>query len=408
MSTDATYAGPEWARWLDSMEGVPEWPAKPAKPAPPTGFRHAMVKRFERLGELLPGIALALGLAIAGERLASWLGTSVLGFSNSPISAVPVAVLLGLLVRNVVGLPAIYEPGLKISVRFLLRVGIVLLGLRLSLSTVGEVGLVVLPVIVACIASALIVATWLGRVLHLPKRLASLIAVGTSICGVSAIVAAAPVIEAEDDEVSYAVACITLFGLLALFAYPFIAFMAFSGDPQLAGKFLGTSIHDTAQVAGAGLIYQEQFDAPKALDNATVTKLMRNSCMAAVIPLMALLYHHSMKSKQRRVVWHQAVPLFVILFVVAAAVRTIGDIGEPTRRAFGILDRGDWKSVLDAANWLSFWCLVLAMVSVGLGTGLARLRTLGLKPFAVGLATALLVGAVSFGLLSLARQFGWT
>jgi uncharacterized integral membrane protein (TIGR00698 family) len=404
LSTDATYAGPEWARWLDSMEGVPEWPAKPAKPAPPTGLRHAVAKRFERLGEFAPGIALALGLAIAGERIASWLGTRVLGFDHSPISAVPVAVVLGLLVRNVVGLPAIYEPGLKISVRFLLRVGIVLLGLRLSLSTVGEVGLMVLPVILACIASALLVATWLGRVLNLPKRLASLIAVGTSICGVSAIVAAAPVIEAEDDEVSYAVACITLFGLLALFLYPFVAFAAFAGDHQLAGKFLGTSIHDTAQVAGAGLIYQQQFDAPKALDNATVTKLVRNTCMAGVIPFIALLYHHSMKGRQRKLVWHQAVPLFVIFFVVAAALRTVGDLGE---RAFGILSATDWKDVLKAADWLSFWCLALAMVAVGLGTGLAKLRTLGLKPFAVGLATALLVGAVSFGLLSLTRLLGW-
>jgi uncharacterized integral membrane protein (TIGR00698 family) len=343
-------------------------------------------------------------LAIAGERIASWLGTRVLGFDHSPISAVPIAVVLGLLVRNVIGLPAIYEPGLKISVRFLLRVGIVLLGLRLNLSAIAQVGLAVLPVIVACIASALIVATWLGRVLKLPKRLASLIAVGTSICGVSAIVAAAPVIEAEDDEVSYAVACITLFGLVALFAYPFLAFVAFTGDHEVAGKFLGTSIHDTAQVAGAGLIYQQQFDAPEALDNATVTKLVRNTCMAGVIPFMALLYHHSMKGRQRKLVWHQAVPLFVIFFIVAAAVRTVGGLGES---AFGVISAPDWKDVLKAADWLSFWCLALAMVAVGLGTGLAKLRTLGLKPFAVGLATALLVGAVSFGLLTLTRLLGW-
>src|SRR5207244_8877646 len=121
---------------------------KPAKPPPPTGVRHAVVKRFERLGELMPGLALALGLAVVGERIAFWLGTRVLGFDRSPISSVPVAVVLGLLVRNIVGLPAVYEPSLKISVRFLLRFGILLLGLRLSLATVGRLGLSLLPIFV--------------------------------------------------------------------------------------------------------------------------------------------------------------------------------------------------------------------------------------------------------------------
>ena len=327
MPTETTYAGPEWARWLDSMEGVPEWPPPAARKAP-TGRQQKVIKAFERLGEFVPGVALALGLAFLGEWIAFWFGTRVLGFSHSPISAVPVAVLLGLLVRNVIGLPAIYEPGLKFSVRFLLRVGIVLLGLRLSLAAVSLVGLAALPVIVACIACAIVAAWWLGRVLHLPRRLAALIAVGTSICGVSAIVAAAAAIEAEDDEVSYAVACVTLFGLLALFGYPFFAYWAFAEQHPFAGIFLGTAIHDTAQVAGAGLIYEQQYDAPEALNYATVTKLVRNACMAAVIPLLAIAYHRSGTRRKSKLSWHQAVPFFVIAFVIAAAVRTVGDLGD--------------------------------------------------------------------------------
>jgi len=398
-----TYAGAEWAQWLDSMEGVPEWPPPAARKAP-TGWQQSVVKRFERLGELVPGMALAIGLAVAGERLAFWFGTRILGFENSPISAIPVAVLLGLLVRNLIGLPAVYEPGLKISVRFLLRFGIVLLGLRLSLAAVSLVGLAALPVIIVCIASAIVAAWWLGRVLHLPRRLASLIAVGTSICGVSAIVAAAATIEAEDDEVSYAVACVTLFGLLALFGYPFFAHWAFAEQHQLAGIFLGTAIHDTAQVAGAGLIYQDQFNAPETLSYATVTKLVRNACMAAVIPLLAVAYHRSGKSRKGKLSWHQAVPFFVIAFIIAAGIRTVGDLGD---RAFGLLSKDVWRDALGWADSLSFWCLTVAMVAVGLGTGLAKLRVLGLRPFAVGLATALLVGAVSLGLLTLARVLGW-
>src|SRR5207248_11402201 len=187
-----------------------------------------------------------------------------------------------------------------------------LLGLRLSLGAVGGGGLTALPVVAACIVAALVGATWLGRVLDLPRRLSALIAVGTSICGVSAIVAAAAAIEAEDDEVSYAVACITLFGLVALFGYPFFAHAVFAEQPQLAGIFLGTAIHDTAQVAGAGLIYEQQFNAPEALNTAAVTKLMRNLCMVGVIPLVSVLYHRSARGRERgRQKWHALVPLFV-------------------------------------------------------------------------------------------------
>jgi uncharacterized integral membrane protein (TIGR00698 family) len=403
MGNDPTPPDLEWARWLDSMEGVPEWPP-PAARRPPAGWQQRVGKAFERLGELAPGGVLALGLAVAGERLAFWLGTAVLGFANSPVGAVPVAVLLGLLVRNTVGVPAVYEPGLRVCVRFLLRVGIVLLGLRLSLGAVGLVGLAALPVVVVCIAVALVVVSWVGRAVGLPRRLAALIAVGTGICGVSAIVAAAAAIEAEDDEVSYAVACVTLFGLLGLFGYPFFAYWALGGDPHLAGIFLGTAIHDTAQVAGAGLIYQQQYAAPEALNAATVTKLVRNAGMAAVIPLMAYLYLRSASGKKGRLSWHQAVPAFVLFFLAAAGLRTAGDIGD---RPFGVLDPETWREMLAAADRVSGWCLALAMVAVGLGTGLAKLRTLGLKPMAVGLAAALLVGCVSITLLTLARLFGW-
>jgi uncharacterized integral membrane protein (TIGR00698 family) len=313
-------------------------------------------------------------------------------------------VLLGLVVRNAIGLPAVYEPGLKLCVRTLLRAGIVLLGLKLSLWEAGQVGLIALPVIVACIATGLVVAGWLGRVLRLPRRLGTLIAVGTSICGVSAIGATAAVIDAEEDEVSYAIACVTLFGLLAVFGYPFVAFAACGGDERAAGIFLGTAIHDTAQVAGAGLIYRQQFDAPDALNAATVTKLTRNAFMAAVIPLVAVLYRRAGAPTKGRVRWAQAVPLFVPAFLAAACVRTAGDVGD---HPFGLVTRDAWTEALKAADAVALWCLTLAMVAVGLGTGLGNLRKLGLRPLMVGLATAVLVGAVSLGLVTAARLIGW-
>src|SRR5262249_31541148 len=155
--------------------------------------------------------------------------------------------------------------------------GIVLLGLRLSLGDVGKISMIGLPIIIICMATALLLVTWISKGLGLPRRLGTLIAVGTSICGVSAVVATAPIIGSEDGEVSYSLRCIALFGLMALLGYPWLAHAVFGDNAKEAGIFLGTAIHDTAQVAGAGLMYQQQFAAPAALDTATVTKLVRNT-----------------------------------------------------------------------------------------------------------------------------------
>jgi phosphoglycerate dehydrogenase-like enzyme/uncharacterized membrane protein YadS len=275
----------------------------------------------------------------------------------------------------------------------------------------GATGLVALPVAVVCIGVALVVVGGLTRALGLPPKLGTLTAVGTSICGVTAIVAAAPVIEAADDETSYAVATIALFGTLALFTYPFLAHLLFA-DPRQAGLFLGTAIHDTSQVAGAGLTYQQQFRAPAALDAAVVTKLVRNLCMVGVIPLVRALHRRraptrapdgapnesgraaaeraAPKAIAARV--NDLVPLFILGFVAAAALRTVGDLGG---RPFGVVDPAGWRSGLALAQRLAEVALLLAMAAVGLGTGLQKLRELGLRPLAVGFAAAACVGTVS-------------
>jgi uncharacterized integral membrane protein (TIGR00698 family) len=397
------YNDPQLARWLGSMEGVPDWPGTeetPVERALRTTLQNRLHQIFAWVGGLCPGAALALGLAFVGWAGADWLGVTVLGFKQSPISAIMVALLLGLAIRNTIGLPAVYEGGLKFCLRHVLRLGIMLLGLRLSLMAVGKIGAVGLPIILGTITTALVLVTWINRALGLPRRLGSLIAVGTSICGVSAIVATGPVVEAEEDEVSYAVACVTLFGLVALFTYPFLAHWLFRGDPQKAGIFLGTAIHDTAQVAGAGLMYRQQYGAPAALDTAAVVKLVRNLFMAAVIPLMALLYHRGSgldSARKARPKWHQVVPGFVLGFVALAAVRSLGDLAVPP--ASTALD--SWKRLLEGADAVAAWCLATAMAGVGLGTGLAKLRVLGWRPLCVGLAAAALVGGVSFALITL-------
>src|SRR5262249_10230118 len=154
-------------------------------------------------------------------------------------------------------------------------------------------------------------------------------------------------------------------------------------DPRLAGVFLGTSIHDTAQVTGAGLIYQQQFRAPAALNAAAVVKLVRNLFMAGGVTLMGPVFHPGRPPNPAgRAPWHPVVPCVVLGFLGMAALRSLGDLSS---RPLLILDSASWKALLGNADTLSSWCLTIAMASVGLGTGLAKLKGLGLKPFCVGL-----------------------
>ena len=344
---------------------------------------------------VVPGLLIAFALAVTGNFLADRLALS-LGLGAGAISGIMVAILLGLALGNLLKLPAALKPGISFAVKRVLRLGIVLLGLKLSIVEVGSIGLKSLPVIMVTIPAAILIVTYLGRRLGLPDRLGTLIAVGTSICGNTAIVAVSPTIGAKEEETSYAVACITIFGLLAMFTYPWIAHAAFGTSPMLAGIFLGTSIHDTSQVAGASLMYQETFSAPLALQAATVTKLLRNMSMAVLIPLIATRFRADRGRLTLKEV-RSAVPGFVFLFLGAIALRTLGDAALGGSAAALV----DWKAFLGSASTVSTWALTIALAGIGLSTELAKLRGLGLKPLLVGFAAALSVGVVSYLSLSL-------
>jgi len=219
------------------------------------------------------GIVLALAVAFVAGIAADFVGETLLGFERSPVSDIMMAIIIGMLIANVLPLPAALGGGLKFCASTVLRVGIMLLGVRLSLFGAGKFTLVALPFVIVAIAIGLTTVGTLGRSIGLSRQLSGLIAVGTSICGATAIVATAPLIKAKEAEVSYAIACITVFGLAAMFAYPLIAHALFESRPAMAGLFLGTSIHETAQVAGAGLMYQDQYGAPQALDIATYCRI---------------------------------------------------------------------------------------------------------------------------------------
>jgi uncharacterized integral membrane protein (TIGR00698 family) len=348
--------------------------------------------------QILPGLILALILALGGEYLSQLIGVTWMGLSKSPISGIMMAIVLGIVIRNTFGLHQRFEAGIDFGLKRVLRLGIVLLGIRLSLGEVGTIGLQSLPVIIGAGAAALLIVSYLSRKLGLSGRLGTLLAVGTSICGATAIVATAPTINARDNEVCYAVACVTLFGILAMLIYPFAAHSMFSADGFLAGLFLGTSVHETAQVAGAGLVYQQFYNDPEALNVATVTKLVRNLGMLVIIPLMCIVYHRNASEAGVVPRWYKMVPLFVIGFACMSLLRTVGDMGDP---AFGLIPTARWQALVEIVKQIAEVCLAVAMASVGLGTDIRDLLSIGLKPLIMGLFAALLVGGVSASLIVL-------
>lgn len=407
MANYKQYLKSDWPSSLDSFEGVPDIFEPRVRPESSPGWRARAHGALGWIGAIIPGIVLAAALAYLGKNLTDWIGIQVLRVDRdrgSPVSPIMLAIVLGIAIRNSIGVPQAYEQGLRFSIKTILPLGIILLGLKLTIDVIADIGKVGIPIIIACIATALVAVTFINRLLGLPQRLGTLIAVGTSICGVSAIAATAPVIEAEEDETSYAIACVTLFGLLALFTYPFIAHVMFPDNPTAVGLFLGTSIHDTAQVAGAALMYKQQYGQEDVLKVATAIKLMRNLGMSLLIPLMAVWYRRSTGTTATgtRRKWRQIVPLFVIAFALMAVLRSIGDMHE---RPFGFVSRAAWTALIRGADTTAVWCLTTAMAAIGLGTGLARLSTLGWKPFSVGFAAALLVGVMSASLVQILARF---
>ena len=362
---------------------------------------------------LLPGIGAALAVMMAGFWLADVSGRAILavqglGGGGSPISGVPVAIVLGLLLRNMFSLPPALTPGLKFCVTTVLRLGIVLVGIRLSAFDVARLGLAGLPVVLAAVAAGIIFVTWFNRRLGLPPRLGTLIAAGTSICGVTAIVSTAPAIDADEREVAYAVANVVAFGLFGMLVYPYLAHAVFSRS-ETVGLFLGTAIHDTSQVVGASLTYRQMFADDVVLRVATVTKLTRNLCLAAVIPLLTWLHVRGERhtaAKRQSLSWKTLVPSFVLGFVAMAIIRTIGDATlHATGAAFGAFNATAWSALTTQVGdfWASRVFLGTAMAAVGLNTNLSVFQGVGARPFAVGFAGALVVGAVG---MTMALIFG--
>lgn len=363
----------------------------------------------EKIGQLIPGVLLSMTVMLTAMFLSTQLGgwiKSQFHLSKSLVSMFLLAILLGMVVRNGVRLPALFLPGIKFCLAKLLRLGIIFLGIRLSVMAVARIGAVSLAIAAVCVLTGLIAASWLSRAFGVGSRLGTLIAAGTSICGVSAIVATSPCINAREEETAYAISTITIFGLLVTIIYPYLVELLFHFNIGQAGIFLGTSIHDTAQVTGAAYIYDQLWQTEVA-QVAITTKLVRNMLMVAVIPLLALLYARKGEETCKLVgkpgkIW-QYFPKFVFGFLAFALFRSLGD-WQMSQAGHSFLfwsSPETWSSFYLFIKGAAKYILAIAITAAGLSTQFDKLKKLSFKPFLIGLLAALIVGGVSFLLVTI-------
>ena len=343
---------------------------------------------FKKYLVILPGIVLAFILYSLSQGFNNIIGIELLGYDKSPISTAMIAILLGMLFGNIFKMRDNFVKGLDFTQSYILKLGIICLGIQLKPFEFLEFGAVAITLIIICIVTVLIVIKLLIKKLKIPTRMAYLISIGSTVCGTTAIMATAPVIGAKKNEVSYAIANITLFGILSMLIYPYFANYYFDAEPMFVGLFLGTSIHETSQVAAAGLIYDQQFNSPETLNIATVTKLIRNTFLVIMIPLFAFLYNRNNVVKKNYSIL-AIFPYFVIGFVAMIILRNIGD--QFFLNSYNNL----WLETVDIIKSSSKVFLTMAMAAIGLSTNLRDLKSMGYKPFLVGFIGMATVGLVS-------------
>jgi uncharacterized integral membrane protein (TIGR00698 family) len=319
-----------------------------------------------------PGLLLAIGVAAIARLIGSRL--------TPYVSDVTIAVVVGLLVGR---LPFAsgprFGPGLKFSSERLLRTGIVLIGAQLGLAQIAGIGLPAAAIVAVTMIAVLALVLGLGRVAAIDRRLAVLLAVGAAVCGNSAAVATAPIINARPRDLAYAVATITLFGTAAVLVYPFVGRVLGLGDGAF-GLWSGIAINDTSQVVAAGSAY-----SPAALEVATVVKLIRNALMAPLLIAIAWVWsRRTGEAGDPSGGVRRAFPVFVLGFLTMAGLRSVGVIGPELAAALEVVARA---------------LILVALAAMGLAVRFGELRAVGLRPSLVGLGAAVIVGVTSLALI---------
>jgi uncharacterized integral membrane protein (TIGR00698 family) len=333
---------------------------------------------------LLPGILLLAVVGYAGKVIEHSI--SIYGKTHHlvlpNIEYVLWAILIGLAISNTVGVPAIFRPGVA-TYEFWLKTGIVLLGARFLLGDVRRLGGLSLVLIAIELVLALTFMTYLGRAFKLKPKLVSLLAVGSSICGVSAIIAAQGAIDADEEDSSYAIAAILALGAVSLLVFPLIGHALHMSD-RAYGLWTGLAVDNTAEATAAGALYS---------DAAGKVAVLAKTCRNATIGLIVLGYAIYWASKGQAAevknkgafLWKKF-PKFILGFLLISLLSTVGFFAKPQMLALGNLSR---------------WAFLLTFAGVGLRTNLKELGKQGIRPFLVGA-----IGEVAIALITLGLVYG--
>ena len=347
----------------------------------------------------VPGVLLVSVLAFTGVMAAQLLSEPLTDSPKPVLSPVLFAILLGICWRQWHGVAEQSRPGVEWIAHGLLRTGIALVGLQLTLQGVEAVVGLALPVLVACISVALAVSMVVGRWLEISSPLRALLAVGSAVCGCTAIAATAPVVRARAEETSAALCCVVLLGSAGMLLYPWLAHEMFADDPRSAAVFLGTSIHDTSQVIGAALLYEQHFDVAGATAMAGATKLFRNVSLLLLVPLLAAMARSRGEpvgtSQRPRVL--DVLPGFLVAFIALAALRMAAD----SWLIEGSVAQALWVSALPVMATASSWLIVGGMCAMGLSVSVGSMRSLGGRIVVLAMTVALAIGLTSLGILEL-------
>jgi uncharacterized integral membrane protein (TIGR00698 family) len=287
------------------------------------------------------------------------------------------AIVIGIAIRNIVGTLSPAHPGITFSLRRLLRAAIMLLGFQLTFAQIASVGGRGLLIIAVTLIATFIFTVWAGRVLGVGRKLAELIAAGTSICGASAIVATNTVTDAHDEDVAYAIACVTIFGSVAMFAYPLLT-GPLHLDSTAYGLWSGVSIHEIAQVVAAS--FQ---NGQHSGEIGTMSKLARVMLLAPTVFALNIRTRFLASGATAKAA-RPPIPWFVFGFVAIVGLNSVVDIPIEAR-----------KVIVTLTTFL----LSVALAAMGLETDLAKLYAKGIRPAILGALAFLFIAAFSLMLI---------
>jgi uncharacterized integral membrane protein (TIGR00698 family) len=335
-----------------------------------------------RFLRVIPGVLLLAAIGYAGKLLEQNVGAYAKAhhwvFPN--IEYVLWAILLGLLISNTIGVPEIFRTGVA-TYEFWLKAGIVLLGSRFLLGDILKLGGVSLLLVAIEITGAIAFMTFLGRVFYLKPKLITLLAVGSAVCGVSAIIATKGAIDADDEDSSFSIAAILALGAFALFTFPLIGHALHLGD-RAYGIWAGLAVDNTAEATAAGALYS---DAAGKL--AVLVKSTRNAMIGFVVLAYAIYWASQGQAKavgnKAAFLW-QKFPKFVLGFLFISVLATYQFFS---------------KDQVGALANLSRWAFLLTFAGVGLRTNFRDMRKQGLRPFAVGAIGEVVIAVFTLGLV---------